>query len=74
VAAADGFVDVLTGDGVYRLHEVRPNDAETAVPASAVIRSVKDTLGLGVAALLERLAALESELTELRGAQLAPDR
>ncbi|MGH3658549.1 MAG: methionyl-tRNA formyltransferase [Actinomycetes bacterium] len=74
VAAADGFVDVLTGDGVYRLYEVCPDDAETAVPASAVIRSVKDTLGLGVAALLERLAALESELTELRGAQLAPDR
>jgi methionyl-tRNA formyltransferase len=66
VAAADGFVDVLTGDGVYRLHELRPDDAETAVPASSVIRSVKDTLGLGVAALLDRLATLESELIDLR--------
>ena len=59
-------MDVLTGDGVYRLHELRPDDAETAVPASSVIRSVKDTLGLGVAALLDRLATLESELTDLR--------
>ena len=66
VAAADGFVDVLTGDGVYRLHELRPDDSDTAVPASAVIRSVKDTLGLRVAALLDRLAALEGELAELR--------
>lgn len=66
VAAADGFVDVLTGDGVYRLHELRPDEAESAVPASTVIRSVKDTLGLRVAALLDRLAALEGELAELR--------
>lgn len=66
VAAAEGFVDVLTGDGVYRLYELRLDDAEAAVPASTVVRSVKDTLGLGVAALLERLEALESELIGLR--------
>ena len=66
VAAAEGFVDVLTGDGVYRLHELAEDDSATTMPASAVVRSVKDTLGLSPASLLERLEAVERELFELR--------
>ena len=66
VSRAAGFVDVLTGDGVYRLHELRVEGSATPTPASAVVRSVKDTLGLGATALLERLEELERELIELR--------
>lgn len=66
VAPAEGFVDVLTGDGVYRLYEVRDEDGAATTPASTVVRSVKDTLGLGAAVLLDRLKALERELIELR--------
>jgi methionyl-tRNA formyltransferase len=66
VDAAEGFVDVLTGDGVYRLYELRDEHSTATMPASTVVRSVKDTLGLGAAVLLDRLKALERELIELR--------
>ena len=66
VATADGFVDVLTGDGVYRLQELREEDAAASMPASSVVRSVKDTLGLRPSVLLERIRALERELSKLR--------
>jgi methionyl-tRNA formyltransferase len=65
-AAAEGFVDVLTGDGVYRLYELRVEGSAAPMPASAAVRSVKDTLGLRAAVLLERLEELERELIELR--------
>jgi methionyl-tRNA formyltransferase len=67
VAAGEGFVDVLTGDGVYRLYELSDDDSATTMPASTVVRSVRDTLGLAVASLLERLQAVERELRDLRG-------
>ena len=49
-----GWVDVLTGDGVLRIHEVSLSGGD-AVPASTVIASVKTTLGLRTADLLKRL-------------------
>ena len=66
VVATEGFVDVLTGDGIYRLYDLRVEGSAATTPASAVVRSVKDTLGLGPAVLLERLESLERELIELR--------
>jgi methionyl-tRNA formyltransferase len=53
----DGHVDVLTGDGVLRIHEMATDDSG---PAAAFIASTKQTLGLRVADLLSRLAHLES--------------
>jgi hypothetical protein len=68
VVTSEGFVDVLTGDGIYRLYELSDDDSAATMPASTVVRSVKDTLGLAVASLLERLTAVERELLDLRGA------
>jgi methionyl-tRNA formyltransferase len=58
---ADGWVDVLTGDGVLRLHLVQ-FDGDEIRPAAEVIRSVKQTLGLNVQDLLARITALEARL------------
>jgi methionyl-tRNA formyltransferase len=57
-SAREGYVDVLTGDGVLRIHEVRFGDSTTRV-ASECITSTKLTLGLRIADLLTRLEALE---------------
>ena len=57
----DGHADVLTGDGVLRIHEVMAGDA-AAGPASAFIGSTRQTLGLRTADLLARIEALESQL------------
>jgi methionyl-tRNA formyltransferase len=54
----DGWVDVLTGDGVLRLHEVRV-EGSTPVPANQLIRSVKATLGLRTADLVRALCELK---------------
>jgi methionyl-tRNA formyltransferase len=56
--AAEGWVDVLTGDGVLRVFDVR-EDGGPPVPASEVVRSVKATLGLRTADLVQRLLAAE---------------
>ncbi|WP_230859306.1 methionyl-tRNA formyltransferase [Actinoplanes aureus] len=60
-SAAEGWVDVLTGDGVLRLHTVRL-DGDGPAPAADVIRSVKQTLGLRTSDLLARIAGLEDRL------------
>jgi len=57
----DGHVDVLTGDGVLRIHEVA-TDNSAAGPAAAFIGSTKQTLGLCTADLLARIELLESRL------------
>ena len=57
----DGHVDVLTGDGVLRIHEVA-TDNSAAGPASTFIGSTKQTLGLRTADLLARIELLESRL------------
>jgi methionyl-tRNA formyltransferase len=66
-APDDGWVDVLTGDGVLRLHEVRVED-DAAIPAAKALRSVRATLGLRTPDLVREIARLQS-LTGLRPAQ-----
>jgi methionyl-tRNA formyltransferase len=64
VSRANGWVDVLTGDGVLRLLEVQREGADR-VPAATVIRSVKATLGLRSVELLERIRLLEERIAQL---------
>jgi methionyl-tRNA formyltransferase len=66
-----GFVDVLAGDRLVRLHEVQL-DGGDPVPAADVIRSTKDTLGLRVADLLAHIEDLAQRLVESQ--HRAPDR
>jgi methionyl-tRNA formyltransferase len=63
----DGHVDVLTGDGVLEIYEVAADDFP-AGPASALIGSTRQTLGLRTADLLARIELLESRLNLLDGA------
>jgi methionyl-tRNA formyltransferase len=57
----NGHVDVLTGDGVIRIHEVA-TEGSGAWPAAAVIASTRQTLGLRTSDLLARIESLESRL------------
>ena len=61
---ADGWVDVLTGDGVLRLVEVQREGAGRG-PAAKTVTSVKTTLGLRTIDLLDRIRVLESGLAQL---------
>jgi methionyl-tRNA formyltransferase len=70
-SAAGGYVDVLSGDGVLRIHEVMTGDG-TVRPAPAVIRSTKQTLGLRTADVLERIEALSRRLDLLAGPHQVP--
>jgi methionyl-tRNA formyltransferase len=62
----EGFVDVLTGDGTLRIHEVIPASG-SPMPASAVITSTRQTLGLRPDDLLARIEELEKRLDALAG-------
>jgi methionyl-tRNA formyltransferase len=62
---ADGYVDVLTGDGMLRVHEVAVDEDGETIPASAVITSSRQTLGLRNADLLLRIEELERRLKAL---------
>jgi methionyl-tRNA formyltransferase len=62
---ADGYVDVLTGDGMLRIHEVAVDEDGETIPASSVITSSRQTLGLRNADLLLRLEELERRLNAL---------
>jgi methionyl-tRNA formyltransferase len=64
-SSRSGHVDVLTGDGVLRITEV--SDGGARVPASVVITSTRQTLGLRTADLLARIESLESRLRSLGG-------
>jgi methionyl-tRNA formyltransferase len=59
VRAAGGTVDVLTGDGVLRLQQVRLGDG-APVRAADVVRSVRATLGLRTSDLVPLLTELLS--------------
>jgi methionyl-tRNA formyltransferase len=59
-----GTVDVLTGDGILRIHSVRGAD-ESCRPAAEVIRSTKDLLGLSARQLLHRMEQLERRVQAL---------
>jgi methionyl-tRNA formyltransferase len=72
----EGWVDVLTGDGVLRLLEVQAEGCEIMKPA-ILVRSTKSTLGLSTAELLRRVATLEAtvaRLTERLEGSLAAER
>ena len=62
----DGWADVLTGDGIFRLTEVQLEGQERT-SAAAVIRSVRASLGLDSGQLLERLRWLEEQLGGRKG-------
>lgn len=59
VDRATGAVDVLTGDGALRLHEV-DLDSTGARPAADVITSSRRTLGISVARLVAALESMEA--------------
>jgi methionyl-tRNA formyltransferase len=61
-SGAEGWVDVLTADGVLRVEVVEPQ-GDARQPAAAVVLSVRATLGLRPVDLLERLHALEAALS-----------
>jgi methionyl-tRNA formyltransferase len=63
-SSEEGHVDVLTGDGTLRIYEVRVTEA-AVTPASRVIGSTRQTLGLRTADLLTRIELLEARLSEL---------
>ena len=65
-SSKNGHVDVLTGDGVLRIHEVMTADS-IAAPAAVFIESTRQTLGLRTADLLARIEALESRLNQAGG-------
>lgn len=71
-SATGGWVDVLTGDGVFRLHEVQFDGAGRS-RAADVIRSVKQTLGLRTHDLLARIAELEDRLDSGRAAVISSE-
>jgi methionyl-tRNA formyltransferase len=52
---------VLTGDGVLRIHDVKAPGSAPG-PASALIGSTRQTLGLRTADLLAKIESLESRL------------
>jgi methionyl-tRNA formyltransferase len=60
-SADEGWVDVLTGDGVLRLETVQLEGGRRDAAAD-VIRSVRATLGLRATDLLEHLRALEERV------------
>jgi methionyl-tRNA formyltransferase len=61
----EGWVDVLTGDGVLRLFDVIPDKATASIPAATVIRSTRATLGLSRLDLLRYITSLEWRLAAL---------
>ena len=64
VSKSEGWVDVLTGDGVLRLLQVQ-REGGVPVPAATVVKSVKATLGLRPLDLLTRIAQLEHQVAQL---------
>jgi methionyl-tRNA formyltransferase len=65
VEKTEGWVEVLTGDGVLRVFEVQL-PGEPRRPAADVLTSIKYTLGLNPLDLLQRLRAAESTLAALQ--------
>jgi methionyl-tRNA formyltransferase len=61
----EGFVDILTGDGVLRIIEVQILGEERTAAAN-IIKSVKSTLGLQTSELLTRIQNLEAQISKLK--------
>jgi methionyl-tRNA formyltransferase len=66
-----GHVDVLTVDGVLRLHELAAGGV--VGPAAGFVESTRQTLGLRTVDLLARIELLEGRLRELAGPALQPE-
>jgi methionyl-tRNA formyltransferase len=62
---SEGWVDVLTGDGVLRVFDVIPDNAAESMLAATVIRSTRTTLGLSRLDLLRHITSLERRLAAL---------
>jgi methionyl-tRNA formyltransferase len=62
---ARGSVDILTGDGILRIHEVIMDENGEVIPAPAAITSIRQTLGLRSSDLLARIEELERRLNAL---------
>ncbi|OKH53124.1 hypothetical protein NIES2101_12380 [Calothrix sp. HK-06] len=61
----EGYVDVLTGDGILRILEVQFAGEEKTASAN-VIKSVKSSLGLQMTELLNRIQILEETIIKLQ--------
>jgi methionyl-tRNA formyltransferase len=60
-----GYVDVLTGDGTLRIHEVTVDEEVQTRLAPTVITSTRQTVGLRSSDLLARIEELERRLRAL---------
>lgn len=65
LSRSDGYIDVLTGDGILRIRKVQLEGGEIT-DAAKIIPSLKSTLGLQKSELLKRIHELEQELVELK--------
>jgi methionyl-tRNA formyltransferase len=65
VSKLEGYVEILTSDGILRICEVQL-DGENKTDAANVIKSVKSTLGIRVFDLLNRIQTLEQEIIRLK--------
>lgn len=65
VSRSEGYVDVLTGDGILRIFEVQL-EGEDKTSAAQIVKSIKSTLGLRTFDLLNRIQTLEQEITRLK--------
>jgi methionyl-tRNA formyltransferase len=66
-STTDGHVDVLTGGGILRIHDVKVGEGPV-VAAPTVITSTRQTLGVRTADLLARIAELEYRVKEIADA------
>jgi len=64
VSRERGYVDVLTGDGVLRIHEVELEGEERTM-AAKVVASVRASLGLRTVDLLDRIRELEQQIAAI---------
>jgi methionyl-tRNA formyltransferase len=64
VSQTEGWIDVLTGDGVLRVTEVQAAGGEKC-PAASVVRSVRAKLGLDLVQLLQRIQKIETRIGPL---------
>ncbi len=59
-----GSIEVLTGDGILRIAEVQLDEGEP-LAATRVVRSIRDSLGIDLPSILERLDRLEMVVERL---------
>lgn len=70
---SEGWVDVLTGDGILRVFSVLTHNSDRPFPAASVIGSTRATLGLSRLDLLRRIVALEERLASLEQLKCAQE-